>query len=160
LLTTQGEELVDAASDAFRSLGFIVTIPEEEATAAKAEDLLLSRHDWQSWQASVEVKGFATSSAKIPHAIKLDQRRRRRGSVQALLVVNGEFSTPPPLRHSPFQGNRESHDSLVELATLVIDSRDLYKAVVSAELASQLVDAIHHGAGVFPDRNDAGSKSR
>lgn len=149
LLTAQGADLVDAASEAFLKLGFSVEIPAEEGTTAKAEDLVLSRDGWDGWSASVEVKGFATSSAKLPDAIKLDRRRTRRGSLQALLVVNGEFGTPPPQRHSLFQANREAQDVLAELSVLVIDSRDLYQALAHTDLAALLVEAIRETSGVF-----------
>jgi hypothetical protein len=149
LVTGQGDDLVDATANALVSLGFSVVVPSEECTSAKAEDLIVTRSEWPNWLASVEVKGFRTSGARLADAAKLSSRRKRRSATQALFIVNGECGLPPEARHVPFQGNADAHDTLLELEVLVIDSRNLYQALSDQGAGIDLVRSMRGDAGVY-----------
>lgn len=153
LLTTQGDELTDAVSSAFSALGFDILVPGEEATSAKAEDLVLSRREWEGWSASVEIKGFRTTGVKVVQAVKLSKRRDRRKATQALLVVNSEFAKDPAARHPPFSDNQDARDSVVELGVLVLDTRELYQVINGTIPAETLIEAIRYGSGVFENKD-------
>lgn len=148
LLTTKGESLVEAVSEALRRLGFGVEIPPEETTGMKKEDLLLTFPEWSDWTASAEVKGFSRTGVKVSDVIKLNKRRIRRGSTKAIMFINMEFSKSPSVRNPPLN-NDESRECAIELDVLVVDTRELFIALQDEGEADQLRSAIKDDVGVF-----------
>tara|TARA_B100000609_G_scaffold142786_1_gene114734 strand:- start:5423 stop:6823 length:1401 start_codon:yes stop_codon:yes gene_type:complete len=151
LLTTQGDELVEAVEAALGDLGFVSKPPDDEATKHKKEDLLVTRDEWPEWEASVEVKGKARSGAKGNEATKLGVRRDARGTQQAILFVNGEFSKAPSHRGSLFSNNQEVISMVKDVGVLVVDTRDLYQALFDEQLRQELVSAMKNKAGAYPN---------
>lgn len=151
LLTTQGDELVEAVAAALIELGFVSSPPDDEGTNHKKEDLLVTRDEWPEWEASIEVKGKARSGAKGDEATKLGKRRNTRGTQQAILFVNGEFSRAPNNRGPLFSNNQEIISMVKVVGVLVVDTRDLYQALFDEHLRQELVSAMRSKVGAYPN---------
>ena len=149
LLTSAGDNLVAAVRSALETLGYDIEAPPEEATPAKAEDLIATRGEWPEWSASIEVKGFSRRGPRVPEVIKLDKRRQRRGTHAAVLFVNCQTAHPPGSRDYPFAGNQESLESVEEAGVCVVDTRHLFRALSDEHLAASLIQAMSASHGVY-----------
>ena len=141
LLLAQGDDLVAAAADAFRSLGFRVKemdadIPQGQP---KREDLQLRVDDDPTWIAMVEVKGYARSGAKASdlQVIRRHQRIFERAEGRApsviIYVCNGQHELPPDARQRPFASAPDDAAVFAEDDGLVIDTRDLFQLLAAPD---------------------------
>jgi hypothetical protein len=147
LLTSQGDDLEDAVTQALTTLGFVVTPMDPQAEQGnKLEDLRVVDPDDDGWEALVEVKG-KTRGASWSDVTATDRFVRRYRDEKnrwpsAVWYVVNQFAGQDPARRDPVLASQE-----VELGQwandsggLAIDTAELFKLVVAVERGETTVD--------------------
>lgn len=147
LLTSSGDDLLSAAADAFRQLGFTVDCIDEGLPQGKPkrEDLRLTTTDehGNEWVALVEVRSYSRSSGKTADFQKLARFAgfydQETGSSpdRLIYVVNGPLDLAPHLRPRPFESSPEDLKEFAKSAGLVVPSLELFAALKGESLASK-----------------------
>ena len=153
ILREDGDELVAAAREILRDLGFVVRDmdAERDEGEAKREDLRLTLPNASGWEAIVEVKGY-TSGTKTNDSRQIRQHRERYFGENARLpdltlwLANPFRTMDPSSRPAPDQNVREAAENIGAVHVL---ATDLYRqwALVAAEeieadaVVQSLVDA-------------------
>ena len=135
LLTSDGNELVEAVLGLFKEFGFDVADRDEHHiahTGAKLEDLMVTEPS-DGWVCLVEVKGY-TKGAKVNEVPKIAGRpsvafaaEHGRPPESVWHIVNPWRTTDPSTR-PPAIPNDNDLASLTEACGCLIDTRDLFRA--------------------------------
>lgn len=131
LLTTQGDELVDAVAHALTHIGFAVErgdAPGEQ----KRQDLTVR---CGAFVAVVEVKGKARGGASGADLTQLGRHVRAflkahpDSEPRGWLVINGQHELPPDTRPPPFASDPEQIEAAQEADLLILPTTTLFRAV-------------------------------
>lgn len=138
LLTATDDELVRVVAQQFAELGFEVTdMDAVTPDGARREDLRITRPDRPGWAGLVEVKGYRRATLKTADLSKFEKHKLRfrrefhRDPDACILVVNGEADLPPGSRHGPLHADSETVEAQAELGNLIVDTRELFRALAS-----------------------------
>ncbi|WP_155854535.1 MULTISPECIES: hypothetical protein [Micrococcaceae] len=136
ILTSDGDELVEAVTAILEDLGFTVRDMDDhhdERTGAKLEDLRVQDPSDAGWLALVEVKGYA-KGAKVNDVPQITGRpavayTKETGQEPPAVwhVVNAWRGTNPSTRVQAIP-NDDDLRPLTEAGGALIDTRDLYEA--------------------------------
>jgi len=138
LITAQGDELVDEVALLLEELGFRVHRMDQamEEGKPKREDLRISDPDaLASWEAIVEVRGYARSGGKTRDLLRLsrfaDLYRNETGNLpnKRIYIINGQTELPPSRREAPLAASAEDAEIFAQSDGLIIWSLDLYRAI-------------------------------
>lgn len=135
LLTGTGDILVGAVKQAFEELNFLVEDRDESKAGAKLEDLRITDPDDPNWICLTEVKGYSrgaksndvTQVAMNP-AVKFAADNGRAPD-KLWHVVNVRIETSPEQRGKTFSDPETVLATFTKQGGLVIDTRDLVRAV-------------------------------
>ncbi len=141
LLTEQGDELVDIVKIAFESFGFTVEKMDETIIKGKSkiEDLRITIDNNKSWEAIVEVRGYAKSSGKegeltrLNKFAKLYNKEKEKFPDKMIYVVNGSIELLPPQRPKPFESNPDFLNSIADDDCLVVSTTTIYRVLQKLE---------------------------
>lgn len=166
LLTSQGDALVAAVSEALTSLGFLVENVDDSLSdrvgAPKVEDLRVTEPDDPAWTNITEVRGYK-GGAKASDL----QRLARFAGLRAVevgatptsrwYIVNQALETDPDLRRPPLAGSEDDLEVFAEDGGLVLETRDLFlllrkveEGAIDASTARQWLRD-RRGAFVMPE---------
>ena len=137
LLTEQSNELVNIVKKVFETFGFAVEQIDDkiEKGKPKIEDLRITIDGKKSWEAIVEVRGYAKSSGKegdltrLNKFAKLYNKEKGKFPDKMIYVVNGPIELVPPQRPKPFESNPEFLGSVAEDDCLVVSTKTLYRVL-------------------------------
>lgn len=160
LLNGQGDDLVDAVSDALSTVGF--TVADSDASdankTAKREDLQVTLESRPGWVALVEVKGYARGGAKmndlrqLAKAVAIFEHRNGREPDAQWYIVNAMFDKAPDERPIPLDSNAEDVELFAQEGGLVIDTRQLFlllKGVVAGRCSAEDAQGSLYATGVY-----------
>ena len=159
LLTRDGDDLVEAVTDAFKTLGFKVESMDDHHDAengAKLEDLRVS---FGEWTALVEVKGY-TKGAKANDLMQVAgrpplqfQHETDRLPNKIWHVVNISRYIHPSKRGVAIS-DKTALDKFEVSNGCLIDSRDLFKAISAPRSSySKTRDSLMSATRVWPARD-------
>ncbi|MBK6309986.1 MAG: hypothetical protein WAX12_01570 [Candidatus Microthrix subdominans] len=161
MLTNQGTELVDAAAQAIRDLGFDVIDADRDLDSErgqKLEDLQIREPNREEWIALVEVRGYkgGAKTSDFQRLARFAARYERETTVspsRRWLIVNHLINEPPASRPKAFESAPEDLELFAEDGGLVIDTRDLFQVVQMVEAGTlgweTAVDALSTQTGLF-----------
>lgn len=139
LITAKEDELVDEVKKVFQEIGFEVDDMDEllAEEAQRREDLRLRDPSGrrESWEAIVEVRGYARSGGKTEDLMRLArfanlyERETGRQPDKRIYVVNGQLELLPPQRQSPLAAAEGDVKEFAESDGLVIWTLDLFRAM-------------------------------
>lgn len=140
LLLGRGEELVELVTQALVTLGFTVTDQDQvNPPNDRLEDLRVTSNEHPDWVALAEVRGYAKGAAQSD-LLRLSGRFARRYVVEAgkeptalWYVVNHFLNEDPGRRPEALAGNDREVDVFREEGGLIIDTRDLFRAIRDVE---------------------------
>ena len=134
LLTGNGNELVAAAGDALRALGFEITEPDESPArdGDKLEDLQLRDPAAPAWVCLIEVRGYG-GGAKVTDLLRIGRFCERYAAATGAeptsrwYIANHFRNDPPEHRAPPLAPNPSEVAVFAGAGGLVIDSRALFQ---------------------------------
>lgn len=160
LLDGQGGALMTTVMAVLRQMGF--TVEDCDSTRQHGdslEDLRVADQGDSDWIAIVEVRGYSSGGAKSADLLRLARfaarYRRETGREPSArwYVVNQMASTEPSGRHKAFASQPDDLAQFAEDGGLVIDTRDLFRAIRNVDLgresAESLRERIKSSRGLF-----------
>lgn len=137
LLTTDGDDLVEAVRVALTAFGFTTQDMDDHhdvVTGAKLEDLRVRSPTDSDWTCLVEVKGYI-KGAKANDVTQITRRpstafaaETHRPADSVWHIVNVHRGTDPSTRPTAIPNDEVDLAPLTEAAGALIDTRDLYRA--------------------------------
>lgn len=149
LLTADGTELEDAVQMALEALGFTVEPRDQtDKGGSRLEDLRVTDPAQAGWTCLVEVKGY-TRGASSNDVAKVAGRpsvvftiENGREPDKLWHVVNPQRNTPPDQRNATFSDPDRALATFVASDGLVIDTRDLIRAVFAVESHAETAERV------------------
>lgn len=162
LLTSQGDGLVSAVSEALEVLGFTVINVDESRDATsgqpKVEDLRVSDGTSPEWTNVTEVRGYSGGAKlsdlqRLGRFASLYQQSQGRLPSSRWYIVNQFISRDPSTRQPPLQGADDDVAVFAEDGGLVFDTRVLFRLVKEVQggvrTATATRDLLKGSAGVL-----------
>lgn len=143
LLTAQGDELVEAVTDALAILGFEVEEVDPQADPAnRLEDLRVTDPGAEGWEAIVEVRGYK-GGAQLSDLARVERFVRRYRDETGTwppavwYIVNQRAGLDPELRQPVLSSQQAELDEWAQAnAGLACDTTALFRLVVDVEASS------------------------
>jgi len=139
LITAQGSELVDEVVKTLKTIGFDVTVVDEQIgeNKVKREDLRLKHitKEGEEWNAIVEVRGYTKSAgttadlSRLNRFTNLYRQETGKNPDKIIYIVNGQLELLPPQRQEPLASAPEDLQIFSESDGILIWSVDLFKAM-------------------------------